>query len=102
MTGIKDLQTLLGTVAGAQPGARAAGPSNKGANTSPVATRTAFGSGQTLTVSPMAGQLAQAVNDSDVRLDKVLQIQSAIAAGTYKVSSADVADKLIAFMKSGR
>ena len=32
---------------------------------------------------------------SDVRLDKVAALQAQIAAGTYNVSSSDVADKVI-------
>ena len=33
--------------------------------------------------------------DGDVRLDKIAALQSQIAAGTYNVSSSDVADKVI-------
>ena len=33
--------------------------------------------------------------DGDVRTDKIAALQSQIAAGTYNVSSSDVADKLI-------
>jgi negative regulator of flagellin synthesis FlgM len=39
--------------------------------------------------------LAAALNGSDVRLEKVSSLQQAIAAGTYKVPAADVAEKLI-------
>ena len=38
---------------------------------------------------------------SDVRLDKVLRLRQAIASGEYRVSAADVADKLIAAVTSG-
>lgn len=47
------------------------------------------------TVSSTGGSLAAALNESDVRADKVATLQSAIAAGTYNVSSSDVADSLI-------
>jgi len=37
----------------------------------------------------------QALSGSDVRSSKVEALQQSIAAGTYNVSSSDVADKLI-------
>lgn len=39
--------------------------------------------------------LAQALQTPDVRTEKVASLQAAISAGTYQVSSSDVADKLI-------
>lgn len=72
--------------------ARAAGK----ANTS------ALDSDQTVKVSTAAGALAQITGQSDVRTDKVAQLQAAIANGTYNVSSTDVADKLIESMLGGR
>jgi anti-sigma28 factor (negative regulator of flagellin synthesis) len=46
--------------------------------------------------------LAHAVDLSDVRLEKVLRLRRAIASGQYRVSAADVADKLIdAFTRGG-
>ena len=46
-------------------------------------------------ISSTSELLAKALSGSDVRLDKVQPLQDAIAAGTYHVSSSDVADKLI-------
>jgi flagellar biosynthesis anti-sigma factor FlgM len=46
-------------------------------------------------VSSAGGLVAQALNTSDVRLDKVAALQSQIASGTYSVSSQDVASKIV-------
>lgn len=46
-------------------------------------------------LSAFGGALAQALAQSDVRMDKVTALQQAIAAGTYSVSASDVADKVI-------
>jgi len=39
--------------------------------------------------------VSQALSGSDVRFEKVAALQQQIAAGTYNVSSSDVADKLL-------
>lgn len=46
-------------------------------------------------LSPASVLLSQALSLPDVRTDKVAKIQQALADGTYHVSSADLADKLI-------
>ena len=46
-------------------------------------------------LSGFGGALAQALTQSDVRMDKVTALQQAIAAGTYNVSASDVSDKII-------
>ena len=46
-------------------------------------------------LSSTAGVLAQSLSGPDERAGKVEALQAAIAAGTYNVSAADVADKLI-------
>lgn len=46
-------------------------------------------------ISSASGLLTQALNASDVRLDKVLPLQQAIASGSYDVSPSAVADKII-------
>jgi negative regulator of flagellin synthesis FlgM len=54
-------------------------------------------------LSEAATQVAQSATDSDIRLDKVASIQAALQAGTYEVSAADVAQKIIASMlESGK
>jgi negative regulator of flagellin synthesis FlgM len=47
------------------------------------------------TLSSTGGLVAQALEGSDTRSAKVESLQQAIAAGTYSVSSSDVADKII-------
>jgi negative regulator of flagellin synthesis FlgM len=47
------------------------------------------------TLSSAASYAAQAAPDSDVRMDKVVQVQQALAAGTYNVPSSEVASKMI-------
>jgi negative regulator of flagellin synthesis FlgM len=46
-------------------------------------------------VSTLAGVITQGLSGSDVRTEKVAALQQAIAAGTYSVSSSDVAEKVI-------
>jgi negative regulator of flagellin synthesis FlgM len=53
---------------------------------------------------PKLSTAAVAISESaglpDVRMDKVMSIQSALASGSYQVSSSDLAGKLIEQMKS--
>jgi negative regulator of flagellin synthesis FlgM len=49
-------------------------------------------------ISVLAVQAAQSATSSEVRLDKVASIQSALQSGTYQVSAEDVAKKVIASM----
>jgi negative regulator of flagellin synthesis FlgM len=46
-------------------------------------------------LSSAGGVVTQALKSSDIRSEKVASLQQAIAAGTYNVSSSDVADKII-------
>jgi flagellar biosynthesis anti-sigma factor FlgM len=50
------------------------------------------------TLSTAASAAARASADSDVRMDKVTQIQQALGAGTYSVPATAVADKMIGQM----
>ncbi len=49
----------------------------------------------TSSVSSTGGLVAAALTTPDVRLDKVAQLQTAIANGSYSVSSSDVASKIV-------
>ena len=51
--------------------------------------------GDQASLSTSALLMAQALSGSDVRTDRVAALQQSIAAGTYNVSSSDVADKVI-------
>jgi negative regulator of flagellin synthesis FlgM len=46
-------------------------------------------------LSSTGGLVAQALETSDIRSAKVALLQQTIAAGSYSVSSSDVADKII-------
>lgn len=46
-------------------------------------------------LSSTGGLVSQALETSDIRAAKVASLQQAIGAGTYNVSSSDVADKII-------
>jgi negative regulator of flagellin synthesis FlgM len=48
-----------------------------------------------ISLSAAAGLVSQALEGSDARSTKVAALQSAIVAGTYNISSSDVADKII-------
>jgi negative regulator of flagellin synthesis FlgM len=47
------------------------------------------------TLSSAASAAAQAAPDSDVRMEKVAEVQKALADGTYNVASSDVANRMI-------
>jgi len=53
------------------------------------------------TLSNAANEVSQAMSDAGVRPEKVAEIQSALAAGTYDVSASAVASKLVDAMLSG-
>lgn len=51
--------------------------------------------GDRATLSSAASQVAGSADDSSVRMDKVMAIQSALAAGTYNVPASAVASKVV-------
>jgi len=51
--------------------------------------------GDTANFSQISGLVAKAMEQPEVRMDKVEAIQAQIAAGTYEVSPAKVADAMI-------
>lgn len=73
-------------------------PSSASASPSVHSAPTPDASADTAHLSSLSGQVTQAASASgasDVRLDKVAAIQSALATGSYSVSAAQVASKLV-------
>jgi flagellar biosynthesis anti-sigma factor FlgM len=60
----------------------------------PAATTSALNSDHA-TVSNAGSEVASALADSSVRMDKVTAVQAALAAGTYNVPASAVASKLV-------
>ncbi|MBS1803008.1 MAG: flagellar biosynthesis anti-sigma factor FlgM [Acidobacteria bacterium] len=60
-------------------------------NSSPLA-------GDAATLSGVGAAMQSAAEEDGVRLDKVAAVQQALAAGTYNVPSAKVAEKLVETM----
>lgn len=89
--GVGGLQQLLGsmTPTTAEP---ANHPSRSGATAAPSS---AANHADQTSLSSASGLIAQALDGSDTRAAKVAALQRAIVSGTYNVSSADVADKMI-------
>jgi flagellar biosynthesis anti-sigma factor FlgM len=63
-----------------------------------AATPAAGSAADEATLSTAASAAAQAAPDSDVRMEKVTEIQQALAAGTYNVPASAVADKMMSQM----
>lgn len=57
-------------------------------------------SGDKATLSASATAVSQAVDTSDVRMEKVMAVQAAIVSGNYSVSAGSVADKMVDTMLS--
>jgi flagellar biosynthesis anti-sigma factor FlgM len=53
------------------------------------------------TLSSAGSLVSQSLNDDGVRMDKVDEIRSAIAAGTYNVPASAVASKMVDAMLGG-
>lgn len=64
----------------------------------PAAARAGGSGTDQATLSTAASVAAQAAPDSDVRMDKVAEVQQALAAGTYNVPASAVADRMISQM----
>ena len=98
--GIASLQSLANTVA---PASQAAPAGKEQQIKTAVQLHTPAKVNQAVdqaVISSTSGLLTQALNASDVRLEKVLPLQGAIASGSYSVASSDVADKIISSLSS--
>ncbi len=86
---VEGLKTLLGVPSAGLEQARPAKPgSTAGSATPPLV-------GDHATLSSAGTEVSQTAADSGVRTDKVVAVQAALAAGTYDVSSAAVAGKVV-------
>ncbi len=92
--GVGGLQQLLNSMTSTttQPAEPANQPSR---NSAPTAPSSAGNRADQTSLSSASGLIAHALEGSDTRTAKVTALQQAIASGTYNVSSADVADKMI-------
>jgi negative regulator of flagellin synthesis FlgM len=63
--------------------------------TSAQGSQRAEAEGDQATLSTAASMAAAAAPDSDVRMDKVAEIQQALASGSYNVPASAVAGKMI-------
>jgi len=57
--------------------------------------------GDKATLSQAASEVSQSIAEADIRMEKVVAIQQALAAGTYSVPASEVADKVIEVMLAG-
>jgi flagellar biosynthesis anti-sigma factor FlgM len=102
MTGIADLSAVFGSstrVAETDGDALNLGGTAAGAAKDAIsgADQSLLNSDKSV-VSSAGDAMLQAMGQSDVRTDKVANLQTAIANGAYNVSSSDVAQGLIASM----
>jgi len=101
MDGINSLQKMLGALqVNESTGVGSTAATKAGGATSATISSTPS-SGGVDQASFSAGSLAvQSTDMSDVRTTKVAELRSAIASGTYNVSSSAVADKMVEGMLS--
>jgi negative regulator of flagellin synthesis FlgM len=93
--GINNLQQSISPIAATEP--KSVVPANAPGTTANGSGETVGGAGRTdeTNLSSTGSFVSQALEGSDVRSEKVASLQQAIDAGTYNVSSSDVADKII-------
>ena len=72
-----------------------AGPAQVSPNHAGVSGSAVSVSADRTKLSAFGGALAQAMSESDVRMDKVSALQQDISGGTYRVSASDVAGKIV-------
>jgi negative regulator of flagellin synthesis FlgM len=89
---LESLRSILGTTSAATP---AATPRNSSAQ------GTSALSADQATLSSAGSEVSQTANSDGVRMDKVAEVQAALAAGTYDVPASAVASKLVDSMLGG-
>lgn len=89
--GFEGLKSLLGVSGAAAPAAK-----EKAA----AASQGAFDADHA-TLSSAASQMAQAVGEDGVRMEKVAAVQAALANGTYSVPASAVASRIVDAMLGG-
>jgi negative regulator of flagellin synthesis FlgM len=82
---LQGLQQLLSTQEVSQPAGKAGASDARGVQADT----------DQATLSSAASAAAAAAPDSDVRMEKVVAIQQALASGTYNVPASEVAGKMI-------
>ncbi|MFZ1938526.1 MAG: flagellar biosynthesis anti-sigma factor FlgM [Terracidiphilus sp.] len=90
---MEGLRTLLGV--------NPAAPTAAQGKSVPSATASGITSDRA-TLSSAASEISDAATGEDVRMDKVSQVQQALAAGTYDVSASAVASKVVDAMLGGQ
>ena len=101
MTGIGDLQALFTATQKTDANDEVKPARQQRAQTAGAATDRSLVGADRSVLSSTGGTLLAALSQSDVRTEKVAKLQAAIASGTYKVSSSDVAGSVIASLLSG-
>jgi flagellar biosynthesis anti-sigma factor FlgM len=94
LEGINSLERALGTMGVKETRATDAAKTTSAQVASTTAQSANRSTDQT-SVSSAGGLVAQMVNSSDVRTEKVAQLQATIASGSYNVPASAVADKLV-------
>ena len=93
--GINNLQQTISPIATTEP--KPVVPANEPGTTANRSAETVGSAGRTdeANLSSTGSFVSQALEGSDVRLEKVASLQQAIATGNYNVPSSDIADKII-------
>jgi negative regulator of flagellin synthesis FlgM len=101
MAGLDGISTLTQGLGSLSPNGNVNGATSVAETSKLSSVKTGSGSSEaaeardTTSVSSAGGLVAAALTTPDVRLDKVAQLQTAIANGSYNVPSADVASKIV-------
>ena len=93
--GIGNLQQVLSSITPATSPATSQGVESTDTTKSHHASTAQAAPADQTNLSSTGGMIAQALQSSDTRPDKIAALQKAIASGSYNVSSSDVAGKMI-------